>query len=144
MFRYIALVWNVSDEQQSRTAESLDGRLRARRWTPALIGKGLRVFCADPVPGCSGRCRSQTTPASILGTLFERNRDIDDDSPCASSHARVRAACEAILASQGRWLIENCWGNYVALLHDAPAGIVRVREGSNAALCPASRPASRT
>ncbi len=33
---------------------------------------------------------------------------------------------EAILASQGRWLIENCWGNYVALLHDASAGIVRV------------------
>ena len=23
MFRYIALVWNVTDEQQSRTAESL-------------------------------------------------------------------------------------------------------------------------
>jgi len=45
MFRYIALVWNGSNEQQSRTAESLDGRLRARRWTVAFGREGFTVFC---------------------------------------------------------------------------------------------------
>ena len=47
MFRYIALVWNVSSEQQSRAAESLDGRLRARRWMPSFTVAGLKVFCVD-------------------------------------------------------------------------------------------------
>lgn len=124
MFRYIALVWNVTDEQQSRTAESLDGRLRARRWTQAFAGTGVRVFCADE----GGTLRTLPLASSagvILGTLFERNRDIDDDSPARRAALSARS-CEAILASQGRWLIENCWGNYVALLHDPAVGIVRV------------------
>ena len=64
MFRYIALVWNVSDEQQSRTAESLDARLRARQWTPVFVAKGLRAFCADRAAEHSVRSRSQTMPAS--------------------------------------------------------------------------------
>jgi asparagine synthase (glutamine-hydrolysing) len=66
-----------------------------------------------------------TDAGVILGTLFERNRDIDDDSPSRRAIPSARGAA-AILASQGRWLIENCWGNYVALLHDPSAGIVRV------------------
>src|SRR4051812_42741892 len=123
MFRYIALVWNVADEQQSRTAESLDERLRARRWTVAFAGPGLRVLCADE--GGTLRTLPLVNNAGvILGTLFERNRDIDDDSPARRAALSARS-CEAILASQGRWLIENCWGNYVALLHDAVAGVVR-------------------
>ena len=125
MFRYVALVWDGSSEQQSRTAESLDGRLRARQWTPAFVGKGLRVFCID---SGSGALRAQPLPSEggvVLGTLFERNRDIDDDSPARRATLTARS-CEAILASQGRWLIESCWGNYVALLRDPSAGTVRV------------------
>ncbi len=125
MFRYIALVWNVSDEQQSRTAESLDGRLRARQWTPVLIAEGLRTFCVDLG---SGTLRAQplaNDAGVILGTLFERNRDVDDDSP-ARRITLTAHSCEAILASQGRWLIEKCWGNYVALIRDTSAGTVRV------------------
>lgn len=125
MFRYIALVWNVTNEQQSSTAESLDGRLRAQRWTPAFLGKGLRVFCADAGSGMLRALTLANDAGVILGTLFERNRDIDDDSPSRRATPSARGT-EAILASQGRWLIENCWGNYVALLHDASAGIVRV------------------
>jgi asparagine synthase (glutamine-hydrolysing) len=57
--------------------------------------------------------------------VFERNRDVDDDSPARRAAFSARSS-EAILASHGRWLIENCWGNYVALLHDAADGVVRV------------------
>src|SRR4030095_3037694 len=52
-------------------------------------------------------------------------RDIDDDSPTRRATLTVRIS-EAILASRGQWLIENCWGNYVALMHDVAGGAVRV------------------
>ncbi|HJY42634.1 MAG TPA: asparagine synthase-related protein [Steroidobacteraceae bacterium] len=124
MFRYIALVWNVSSEQQSRAAESLDGRLRARRWMPSFTVAGLKVFCVDA---------SATLPVLplandagvVLGAIFERSRDIEDDSP-ARRAARSACSCEAILASRGQWLIDNCWGNYVALMRDSANGMVRV------------------
>jgi asparagine synthase (glutamine-hydrolysing) len=124
MFRYIALVWNVTDEQQSATAESLDERLRAQRSTPALVTNGLRVFCADAGLGMLRALTLANDAGVILGTLLERNRDVDDDSPSRRATPSARGA-EAILASQGRWLIENCWGNYVAVLRGA-SGIVRV------------------
>ena len=125
MFRYIALVWKISSEQQSRTAESLDGRLRARKWSSAFESKGLRIFCVD---AGSGTLRVQllaNESGGVLGTLFERNRDIDDDAPARIAALTARS-CEAILASEGRWLIERCWGNYVALVRDASSGVVRV------------------
>ena len=125
MFRYIALVWNVSDEQQSRTAESLDARLRARQWTPVFVAKGLRAFCADLGPGTLRAQPLANDAGVILGALFERNRDVDDDSAARRTTLTARS-CEAILVSQGRWLIENCWGNYVAFMRDAAAGTVRV------------------
>lgn len=124
MFRYVALVWNVSSEQQSRTAESLDGRLRARQWTLSFGGSGLRVYCRDL--SATLRALPLANDAGIvLGTLFERNRAIDDDSPARRTTLTARS-CEAILASRGQWLIDNCWGNYVALMRDVSAGTVRV------------------
>jgi asparagine synthase (glutamine-hydrolysing) len=124
MFRYIALVWNVTDEQQSRTAESLDERLRARHWRHAFAGTGLRVFCADEA--ATLRALPLVNKAGVvLGTLFERNRAIDDDSPARRAALSARS-CDQILASQGRWLIESCWGNYVALVYEAAAGTVLV------------------
>jgi asparagine synthase (glutamine-hydrolysing) len=124
MFRYIALVWNVSSEQQSRTAESLDERLRARRWTPSLTLAGLRVFCVDA--SATLRALPLANDAGVvLGAIFERRRDLDDDSAARRAALSARS-CEAILASRGQWLIDNCWGNYVALMRDASSGTVRV------------------
>src|SRR5262245_26608805 len=101
MFRYVALIWNVSSEQQSRTAQSLDRRLRERRWTPSLTGAGLKVFCAD----ASATLRPlllANDAGVVLGAIFERRRDIDDDSP-ARRAAFSERSCEAILASRGQW-----------------------------------------
>src|SRR5262245_18648941 len=124
MFRYVALVWNVSSEQQSRTTESLDERLRARRWTPSFTGAGLKVFCVDASPTLRPLPLANDTGV-VLGAIFERRHDIDDDSPVRRATLSARA-CEAILASRGQWLIDNCWGNYVALMHDAASGTVSV------------------
>ncbi|HET9445322.1 MAG TPA: hypothetical protein VFO35_03635, partial [Steroidobacteraceae bacterium] len=125
MFRYIALVWNVTNEQQSGAAESLDGRLRAQRWTPTLLSPGLRVFSADADSGMLKALTLANDAGVILGTLFERSRAIDDDAPSHRATPSARGA-KAILASQGQWLIQNCWGNYVAVLRDESAGVVRV------------------
>lgn len=124
MFRYIALVWNVSDEQQSRTAATLDGRLRAHPWTLSFSAAGLRVFCTDLSATLRALPLADETGV-VLGTLFERNRDIDDDSATRRATLTARNS-EAILDSRGQWLIENCWGNYVALMRDVAAGTVRV------------------
>jgi asparagine synthase (glutamine-hydrolysing) len=61
----------------------------------------------------------------VLGTLFERNRHIADDSE-ARRAILTAPTCDAILASHGQWLIENCWGNYVALLPDLSSRTMRV------------------
>ena len=125
MFRYIALVWHVTDEQQSGTAASLEERLRARDWTSAFVSDGFRVFCVDAGSGALRPSPLAEDAGVVLGTAFERNRDVDDDSPPRRASFSARGSA-AILASHGRWLIENCWGNYVALLHDASNGTVSV------------------
>jgi asparagine synthase (glutamine-hydrolysing) len=124
MFRYVALVWSISSEQQSRTAESLDGRLRARQWTQSFNSAGLRVFCKDL--SATLRALPLANDAGIvLGALFERSSAVDDDSAARRATLTARC-CEAILSSHGQWLIDNCWGNYVTLMRDAAAGTVRV------------------
>jgi asparagine synthase (glutamine-hydrolysing) len=124
MFRYVALVWNVSSEQQSRMAESLTGQLRTRHWRQSFNGAGLQVFCRDL--SATLRALPLANDAGIvLGTLFERSRVLDDDSPARRATLTARS-CEAILSSRGQWLIDNCWGNYVALMRDPLARKLRV------------------
>ena len=53
MFRYLALIWDVDDSQQSDAAQALTRRLKASstQWLEALDRPGLRVLCADVSPG---------------------------------------------------------------------------------------------
>ena len=129
-----------TSSNRARRSRWTDGCARAQ-WTPAFIGAGLRVFCADAVGDAAGaaarkRCRRRSRCA--LRTQPRRSMTTRQRAEPLS----VRAACEAILASHGQWLIDNCWGNYVALLRDAAGRHGACIEGSHAALCPASRPAS--
>jgi asparagine synthase (glutamine-hydrolysing) len=125
MFRYIALVWNGSDGRQSRSAEALDGRLRALRWQRVSDGNGLRVFCVDAESGALKVHLLADKAGALVGSVFERNRDIKDDSAARKVTLTART-CEVILASKGQWLIENCWGNYVAFLRDPRTSTVHV------------------
>jgi asparagine synthase (glutamine-hydrolysing) len=125
MFRYIALVWNGSDGRQSHSAEALDGRLRALRWQQVLDGNGLRVFCVDANSGALKAHLLADKAGALVGSVFERNRNIKDDS-AARRLALTARSCEAILASKGQWLIENCWGNYVAFLRDPHASTIHI------------------
>jgi asparagine synthase (glutamine-hydrolysing) len=122
VFRYLAFNWDPRDLQQSRVVQTLVRRLRAggTRWQDVCVHDGLRVFHAG---ARAGSLDSQVLPQAggvLLGTVFERNRDVLDEAP-ARKWSATNAQAEAIAASRGRWLIDNCWGNYVALLAD-PAG----------------------
>jgi asparagine synthase (glutamine-hydrolysing) len=122
VFRYIAFIWNPRDLQQSHVAQTLARRVRTSgtQWQDVSVADGLRVFHTG---ARAGSLDAQVLPRAggvLLGTLFERNHDILDETPPRKWSATA-AQAEAIATTRGRWLIDNCWGNYVALLCD-PAG----------------------
>jgi asparagine synthase (glutamine-hydrolysing) len=115
MFRYVALVWSPSDVRQLAAAQRLVERLRVPppSWHEASDQAGFRVFFRDARPGSLDAHILPDGAGVIVGTLFERTRDPIDESPARKWTATTTQA-KAIVASRGRWLIENCWGNYVA------------------------------
>lgn len=120
MFRYIALIWNPSRPRQAHTAQTLRRRLlRPARepWHELPVRDGLRVFQAGARPESLDAQILPFAGGVLLGALFERNRDLLDESPARKWNATA-AQSEAIGTTRGRWLIENCWGNYVAVLAD--------------------------
>lgn len=122
MFRYVALAWDCADADQANAARLLGDRLRSRHKNWGRVGDqaGLCVFHASlrheslrarPLPHGNG---------VLLGSLFHRKGDCTDESAAAQFTPDLQQS-EQILDSRGRWLIEHAWGNYVALLRDAPS-----------------------
>ncbi|MGH8176114.1 MAG: asparagine synthase-related protein [Steroidobacter sp.] len=114
----MAMLWDSRDRTQSDAAQLLNGRLRALspQWQAVLNREGLRVFCADPRPDSLAPHVLPNSSAAVLGVLFER-RDDDNDAPSRRLSVSPQQA-DAIIETRGRWLIENCWGNYVAFVTD--------------------------
>lgn len=119
MFRYVALAWNVQRENQCAAARLLADRLQTRpkRWGQAGDKNGLCVFHKTSRYGSLRSCPLPADSGVLLGTAFHRHRALDDDSP-AARFVPDRDHTEQIIASKGRWLIDNVWGNYVAILRD--------------------------
>ncbi len=127
MFRYIALIWNPLNPAESAAAELID-RLIAER-VPTLrrcfLNDGISVLCSDakgsslnvhPLHGNSG---------VVLGRLFRRNADINDDSPAAEG-TFDSTDDERLAASKGRSLITDYWGEYVAFLVEKSSAAKRI------------------
>jgi asparagine synthase (glutamine-hydrolysing) len=119
MFRFLALAWDASSGPQSQAAQVLSQRLRvpASQWRPALDRGGLKVFCIDARPGSLETHRLGTNYGVVLGSLFLRNADPDDDTPARRPALDQRETAQ-IIGSRGEWLAANCWGNYVAMWVD--------------------------
>jgi asparagine synthase (glutamine-hydrolysing) len=117
MFRYVALIWAAHDAQQVDAAQASTRRLKASssQWQEVLDRPGLRVLCADIRPGSLDPHVLAGNAGVVLGALFARTPDLDDDTPaqpCKLDEGRTAA----IVDSRGEWLIRNAWGNYVAFL----------------------------
>src|SRR5688572_22811903 len=117
MFRYVALLWDSQDLQQSDAALAVTRRLKSSTspWQEALDRPGLRVLCAEVQAG-SLEARVLAGKAGIvLGSLFTAKLDPRDDTP-SQPCALGAGPTAAIIGSRGEWLVQNCWGNYVALI----------------------------
>jgi asparagine synthase (glutamine-hydrolysing) len=127
MFRYIALIWDVGDSQQSEAVQGMARRLKASsaQWLEALDRPGLRVFCTDVCPGSLEPQPLVGKAGVVLGSLFAHRADVHDDAPvrrCVMDEARTAA----IVDSRGEWLVRNAWGNYVAFVADPLTGHISV------------------
>jgi asparagine synthase (glutamine-hydrolysing) len=127
MFRYVALIWDVEDSQQSDAVQAMTRRLKASspQWQDALDRPGLRVLCTDVCPGSLEPCVLSGKAGVVLGSLFSRRTDWGDDAPaprCLLDGARTAA----IVDSRGEWLLRNTWGNYVAFIADPLTGSISV------------------
>jgi len=118
MFRYMALVWDGANATQNDTALLLARRLQAtsREWREAFSGPGMQIFCAGEGRGASEATLLGNDAGVVLGTLFERGDPLDDGP--ARRPILTPEKSRQIIRSEGRQLIETCWGRYVAFLLD--------------------------
>jgi len=119
MFRYMSLIWNVDSTPQSEAAGLVSRRLKAlcSQWRELSNHDGMRVFCADVRPESLEPHALANNSGVVLGALLKRN----PAEEYGFAHSAVLGPAETtqIRDSQGKWLIDRCWGNYVAFI-DAP------------------------
>src|SRR5882762_5015056 len=119
MFRYIALIWNPADPRAFETVQLIERRIAER--VPALQQRfqadGLRILCSKP--DRSGLTIYPMTSHSglVLGRLFRRSSDVNDDRSAPEGTLDSTDA-DGLIASKGRSLVSQYWGDYVAFLVD--------------------------
>lgn len=120
MLRFIALVWDDVSREQQCSARHLIGVLREkpRPWQIAFDAPGLTVLCLDAATAQRTINLIPDGIGVVLGTLFTSRRDIFDDSR-SRPVLMTPAHGELIESTNGRWLIDECWGNYVAFVTQA-------------------------
>lgn len=119
MFRYLAFIWNSGDRSQAEAARALSLRANSklRGFSVALKRRGLYVIHADPVPNTYGARVMPNESGVVLGFLYCRNASFEDDSPARVANLGCEQSRE-IVRSNGRRLISDYWGDYVAILPD--------------------------
>jgi asparagine synthase (glutamine-hydrolysing) len=120
MLRYLGIVWNDANPQQRDTAQLIGSRLQNiyPAWHRELSAPGMQVYCTGTAGELSRIQRLPGNAGVVIGSLFARNRDLQSNEPNAPL-ALGPTETAAILRSEGRWLIENAWGDYVAFGHNA-------------------------
>lgn len=118
MLRYLGVVWNDANAQQRETAQLIGSRLQKLHpaWRLELSTSGMQVFCTGATGEQSRIHRLACNAGVVIGTVFARNRDVLSNEPNAPLEIGPSETA-AILRSEGRWLIENAWGDYVAIGH---------------------------
>lgn len=116
VFRYFILLWNAQSVVSSSEAEDLRRRIQATspNWRVALAANGVSVLIADASRAMTARLLSDGA-GLVLGEIFVRPQDLDSaavaQDVCFGPHES-----EALLASEGRKLASDYWGNFVGVL----------------------------
>jgi asparagine synthase (glutamine-hydrolysing) len=113
MFRYIALSWSLHAPEQRKAADRLDQRLRAASdWQAIHRGSGLRVYITGSQRGVNGVYDLPSGQGVILGKLFRQGR-----APSGAADITLTAEeAHRIVHTDGRALVADFWGRYVAFL----------------------------
>lgn len=114
MFRYIAFSWISESETQAAFARNLETSiLRREGWSRAFSSGGLQVYAAGCASGVNEVYNFPSRRGVVLGRLFrradssggrERTFTISDDED------------DRIVKTDGRALIQQFWGRWVAFL----------------------------
>lgn len=136
MFRYVAVIWDPTAGGQTETARTLTRRLHAGSsdWTTVLAQDGMVVCCADIRRHGSRAYTMHASVGVVLGTLFRRRGDASSSAGAAPASIDENES-HRVRASQGRRLIENYWGRYVAFLTDASGHQLVVRSPTGSLPC---------
>jgi asparagine synthase (glutamine-hydrolysing) len=119
VFRYIALIWNPTDPREFETVQLIERRIAERVPTlqQCFQADGLRVLCSE-IDRSGLKIYPMTAHSGlVLGRLFRRSSDINDDCP-APEGTFDSTDEDRIIASPGRSRVTQYWGDYVAFLVD--------------------------
>lgn len=116
MFRYFAFA-SAAAPLSSSAAHELIWRLTSTNpeWRLALRQERLRVYCTGEKRGRVEAQLLANNQGVILGTIFERPRQLNHDTVPRRAKFEPMATND-IVASQGRSLTRDYWGNYVAFV----------------------------
>lgn len=132
MFRYFGFSWDAAASSQTAVARRLEESvLAAANWRPALSGSGIRVFVIGERQGLNGVQSLPSRQGIVLGRLFRRRgRQVDPNESALADQEGER-----IVRSRGRVLVEEYWGQYVAVLRPEPGPPLLLRDPSGALPC---------
>lgn len=115
MFRFIAFAWNSADQNQSALARRLAHSI-LDQYGPsgeAMLSDGLAVCWSGARARSNEHQLLSESHGVVLGRLFPREYRL------GQREGLDAGATRHVLESQGRHLICNYWGRYVAFIRDA-------------------------
>lgn len=136
MNRYVALLWSPQDEATTFLVRSISTKISNAfpTWENKASTDGLRIFHKPLKTPGTNFYELDNECGCILGTLFQRNANGTSE---LYKEAKIKPReSETIVRSQGRSLISDYWGRYIAFIRPKN-GIdwVVVRDPSGGILC---------
>lgn len=114
MHHYVAFLWNPEDSCAAHAASRMRGILeqRATGWVVLTTASGFAAYARARVDTAMRVYVLPDATGIIIGRLFSND---------AAGHATEipLSSAREICSSGGRHLLENFWGNYVAIIRDA-------------------------
>lgn len=133
MFRYIAIAWEDSQPTSAIRARQLSARLHSDPdWCTSLQVPGLHVLTAGAKHRINGVHPLPPGQGVVVGKLFRR---CDLGSPPGREVLLTDAEVDGIVNHEGRPLVRDFWGRYVAFMQTPSGSTCVVRDPSGALPC---------
>jgi asparagine synthase (glutamine-hydrolysing) len=117
VYKFISLIWNSKDGTTPERASHLARRIQSlgASWTPVYQARGIITYHSGERPNSGTVYRLPNDSGVILGKLFSRSASRTD----SNDKVLRNALASEDAGTAGRFLIDKCWGRYVAFLHDS-------------------------